>query len=370
MRILYLITRSDVVGGASTHLLQISELVQSECNEVMVALGGHGEINHLFSSKGIKTAVFPSLVRDFSIVNDVRFCISLMRLVSLWRPSIVHLHSFKASLLGRLVLVFFPFAKVVYTAHGWNFSRSVPSRSTRIISSIIEVFLAYLCDRIICVCHSDLALASSIRFFPTAKLNLIYNSCLSSFSYDPQSRELDLDLRSPIRLIMVSRFEYQKDHNTLFTALASILYLPWQLTLVGSGPLKSQMEETATFLGLNSRINFVGHRTDVSSFYHNSDIFILSSRWEGFPISILEAMSCSLPIIAADVGGVSEAVVDSFNGYLFNPGDYCRLAECILRLAQNRSLLMQYGKNSRHRLVANFSPDKLKQSLMSLYLSI
>ncbi|HFV5407130.1 TPA: glycosyltransferase, partial [Escherichia coli] len=123
---------------------------------------------------------------------------------------------------------------------------------------------------------------------------------------------------------MVARFCAQKDHETLLKAFSNIDKEKWRLTLIGGGDSKS-IKELAKKLNIDKNINFVGQTKNVVNFLNHSDVFLLISNWEGFPISILEAMRSSLPIIATDVGGVSEAVKHGYNGFLINKGNVAEL---------------------------------------------
>src|SRR5690606_33454108 len=115
---------------------------------------------------------------------------------------------------------------------------------------------------------------------------------------------------------MVARFDDQKDQLTLVRSLAKVPCSNWTLEFVGDGPLKSMIVREVDSLGLNEKIEFSGTRYDVAQRLSTSDIFILSTKWEGLPLSILEAMSAELPVIASNVGGIPEIVVNDHTGFV------------------------------------------------------
>ena len=142
---------------------------------------------------------------------------------------------------------------------------------------------------------------------------------------------------------MVARFGAQKDHPTLLRALAGLRDLPWQLDLVGEGPLLSQTRTLAASLGLEDRVHFLGQRMDVDRILANAQVGLLITNWEGFPLSILEAMRANLPVVASGVGGVSESVTDGVTGFVVPQGDVEVLRDRLRRLLSDPALRASLG---------------------------
>src|ERR1035441_5888237 len=107
-----------------------------------------------------------------------------------------------------------------------------------------------------------------------------------------------------------------KDHRTLLAALAALRAQPWELDLVGAGPLEMEMRDLASELGLGGRVRFLGYVADPAPVLAGAQLFVLSSRSEAFPRSVLEALRAGLPVVASAVGGIGEAVTDGVNGLL------------------------------------------------------
>ncbi|WP_261807585.1 glycosyltransferase [Paenibacillus sp. N3.4] len=110
-------------------------------------------------------------------------------------------------------------------------------------------------------------------------------------------------------------------------------------------------------------------RRDVRDLLISSDIFVLSSNYEGLPISIIEAMETKLPIVASDVGGVNELVQDNENGFLINRGDVSALVDCLQKLIDNKSLREEMGKASYERYNEMFTIEKMLNKTFTLYKS-
>ncbi|HET6777544.1 MAG TPA: glycosyltransferase, partial [Gemmatimonadales bacterium] len=172
--------------------------------------------------------------------------------------------------------------------------------------------------------------------------------------------------RTPPRLIMVARFSAQKDHPTLLRALAGIDN-PWELDLVGDGPLMGQMKALAAELGLESRVRFLGQRLDVEGLLAEAQVSVLATNWEGFPLSILESMRAGLPVVASAVGGIDEAIVDEETGYLVPRGDVLRLRHRITELLTTPLLRTRMGFSARTRYEQQFTLDVSVKKTLAVY---
>jgi glycosyltransferase involved in cell wall biosynthesis len=165
---------------------------------------------------------------------------------------------------------------------------------------------------------------------------------------------------------MVARFATQKDHATLLRALACI-DLPWAVTLAGDGPLLAETRALAAQLGIADRIAFAGATNQVGELLARSDVFVLSTFFEGLPISILEGMRAGLPVITTDVGGSSEAVTDGLNGYLVGIGDIEGMRKRLVSLLEDASLRVRMGAASRARFEQDFRLEKTAASTLAVY---
>jgi glycosyltransferase involved in cell wall biosynthesis len=174
----------------------------------------------------------------------------------------------------------------------------------------------------------------------------------------------------PPRLLMVARFAAQKDHATLFRALATLLELDWRLDLVGSGPLEESVRVLARSLGLSDRVQFLGTREDVPDLIATSQLYLLISHWEGFPRSILEALRGGVPVVATDVGGVREAVIDGETGFVVPENDDVLLADRLKSLIEDADLRVRMGKVARDHYETHFTFDRLIRESLQLYESV
>jgi glycosyltransferase involved in cell wall biosynthesis len=165
---------------------------------------------------------------------------------------------------------------------------------------------------------------------------------------------------------MVGRFVDQKDHSLLLRAFARI-QSPARLRFAGDGPLRHALESEVSQLGLRDRVEFLGPRLDIAQLLAQSHVFALATKWEGFPLSILEAMRAGLPVIASNAGGVSEAVSDGQTGYVVEPGDVESFRERLEALAGNPVLRQKLGDAGRQRYQADFTVEPMLQKLLTVY---
>ncbi|WP_272672839.1 glycosyltransferase family 4 protein [Providencia sp. PROV037] len=348
MKIVYVITKADEIGGAQTHVRDLAIYFRNDGHHITVIVGEEGIFTKQLRENNIDTIILSELKRNISPINDLFCAIKLRKLIKSLTPDIVTLHSSKAGIIGRLSLIFTSIP-VIFTAHGWAFTDGIP-KTKKYIFVFIEKLFSNFADKIITVSEKDKKLALRYKVASEKKQVVIHNgiSDIDIFK-NPNSSPNS----SPIKLISVARFSKQKDHITLFQSLKE-LNNNWHLSLIGKGPLLNQMIELAKKLNLDSNITFYGEREDVAELLSQSDIFILSTNWEGLPISIIEVMRAGLPIISTDVGGVNELIFDGINGYLIRPKDNSHLTEKINELINSKSKREEYGSASRALFLKKF----------------
>lgn len=149
----------------------------------------------------------------------------------------------------------------------------------------------------------------------------------------------------------VGNLSAKKDHKNLMNATVSVLetYPDLRVVLVGSGPLEEELRQHVDRLGLSTAVVFAGSRDDVADLLPAFDVFALSSRHEGLPIALLEAMASSLPCVATDVGGIPEALRNGVDGLLVPPGDPAALAAALIRVLSDRQGRKAMGASARER---------------------
>ncbi len=364
MKILYLITRGDEIGGAGIHVLDLAEQMQRREHDVLVLAGGkEGELFDRARQRGIPIQNLAELVHPIQVRSDYHCIRQLRQILRQVKPDLIHLHSSKAGAIGRVAALLAGIPSV-FTAHGWAFTEGV-SKKKRMLYLSIEYSLAFFAKKIITVSQYDKNLALRYRF-PRHKLQVIHNGVVNQNPRLPV-RSASLEAKRPVRLLMVARFSQQKDHSTLLKALHLISSLNWRLDLLGTGETLGQMQELSQRLNLSDKIYFHGASDKVNQYLVEADIFVLSTNWEGLPLSILEAMSAGLPIVATDVGGVAECVQHQRNGYLVPRQNPQALAEHLATLIERDNLRQCLGEAARQDFLAHFTVDAMVDKTEKLY---
>ncbi|HHL19876.1 MAG TPA: glycosyltransferase family 1 protein [Thiothrix sp.] len=359
VNIVIIITKGDI-GGAQIHVKDMATALQALGNTVTIIVGEKREFTELLESLDIRYHVVENLVREINPVKDFKALHDIRTLLADIKPDLVSIHSSKAGILGRIATAMNKIP-TTFTAHGWAFTDGVSAKK-QLIYKTIEKITSYLPARIITVSHYDRGIALKHNICKPEKLIAIQNGIPDidpSLFADPS--------KSPPQLIMVARFQHPKDHQTLVEALLPLKHLPWQLSLVGDGEkaLQKACEETITHLGLQEKIQLLGYRSDIDQLMANSHIFLLISNWEGFPLSILEAMRAKLPVIASRVGGVVETIRNGENGYLVN--DKKELTQRLKDLITNSKKRTQLGEQARQDYLNNFTLEIQLKKTFAVY---
>jgi glycosyltransferase involved in cell wall biosynthesis len=356
-RILYIVTRAER-GGAQTHVLDLATAMRAEF-EVAVATGEEGFLTDACREREIPLYVLPHLQREVRPMADALALWELRKLIEQLQPDLIHAHTFKAGFLGRLAgrMLGVP---SIYTIHAWLYGTPAVSRLCSALSGPCERAAARWSERIVAVSDAGARVIRKHKIGSPSKLVTIHNGIP-----DCHERASVPSDRSPV-ITMVSRFIEGKDHELLLRAFASVAPGP-RLCLVGDGPKRQSIENLARELGIHARVDFMGNRDDVPSILAASDIFVLASKSEMLPISILEAMRAGLPVIASDVGGVSEAVVHGETGFLVPSGSVSPLAKALTKLSENPALRRQLGCAARQRFTGKFLAARMVERTRSLY---
>jgi len=356
MKILYLITRAER-GGAQVHLLDLIRGFKNSC-EVEVAAGEDGFLLDEARQMGVICHVLPSLVQPIAPAKDALALREILALLRKTRPDLVHAHTSKAGILGRLG-AWMCNVPAVFTAHTWCFAEGT-SWKWKLLGAPCERLAALPGGAIINVSEANRDLAVRYRVAPAARLVTIHNGVPDDSPEVP-----DADGAAPA-IIMVARFAAQKNQAMLLESCARIK-APFRLQFAGTGPTQSECERKATELGLADRVEFLGDRSDIATRLRQASIFALATNWEGFPLSILEAMRAGLPIVACDVGGVREAVTDGENGFLVARGDMAGFRAAIETLLTDEVLRTKLARNSRRLFEERFTVEHMLRKTFRLY---
>ena len=359
MKIVYILTRADSVGGASIHVRDMARAARERGHETIVLLGGRGPVSDQLEAAGDAFIPLRWLRRQLNPFRDALALAELIQALRRLRPDVVSTHTAKAGFLGRAACRILGIP-VLYTPHGWPAGDRMPP-AARALFALVERMAARWCGVIICVCDYEKRLALTMRIAESAKLEVIHNG-VGDISTEQRARPEG----TPVRLCCVARFDAPKDHRTLLQAMALLREHQWELDLVGDGPQQEAMRRLSADLCLGQHVHFHGYLSDPSTELSKARIFVLASRSEAFPRSILEALRAGLPVVASDVGGVGEAVIEGANGLLVPAGNPSALASALRRLLDDPQLRQSMGQQSRAAYHERFRLDIMADQTMAV----
>lgn len=342
MKILQIITLSEL-GGAQSVVINLANKLNELGNTVIVAAGeGDGKMFSLLH-ENITCVQLKHLKHALSPLHDFLALFELHKLFRKFKPDIIHLHSSKAGMLGRISL---PKHKIVYTVHGFDSIRITYRKFLP-----IERLMQYRCKAIVGVSIYDEQnlLAEKI----THGVCHIYNGL---FKPDLSQIKDFKEFQTTKKIILsIARVSPPKKHD-LFIEVSRLLPEYEFIWIGNQTPIESGL----------SNCHFIGNIINAGAYCNKADIFMLPSNYEGMPMVILEAMSCGKPIIASHVGGISEIVKNGENGFTLE--NYPALfAEKIKYILDNASIYKAFCTNSLKIFTQKLTIDKMVNGYLTIY---
>ncbi|WP_073342849.1 glycosyltransferase [Bacteroides congonensis] len=339
MRILQIITLSEL-GGAQSVVVNLANKL-SENNEVIVMAGeGDGKLwNMLYAT--VKQVHCKHLRRALSPINDFLTIIDFQKVYWELKPDIIHLHSSKVGILGRMV---FPKKKTVYTVHGFDSIRIAYRKYLP-----IEKFFQKRCKAIVGVSNYDRQ-----KLWDEGITNNVY--CVFNGIYQPQGDvAMKVAHRYAKKVLCIARVSKQKKFD-LFLETAKILP---QYAFIWIG----NQEEMKN---LPKNVFCLGNIPNAGIYNKETDLFMLASNYEGLPMVILEAMSFGKPVVASRVGGISEVIENDVNGYTVDNTAEA-FADKIQYVLEDDYVYKLFSANTLHRFNESLTVDKMVKAYMDIY---
>ena len=378
LRVLHVITRM-IVGGAQENTMLSCALVDRARfpSEILTGpqTGPEGSLHEETRLRGVTLHVEPALVREVHPVKDALALVRLVRFLRGGRYDVVHTHSSKAGILGRIAAHLAGVPVVVHTAHGWGFTPEQPRHVFRFYVWL-ERRCARWCRTLIVVAQSDREEGLKLGIGRREQYALI-RSGIEIEAYRDVAvtpAEARRAIGVPVDAFVVGsvgRLSRQKAPLDLLAAFEDLArgLADAHLVMVGDGPLRGELEAAVARAGLRDRVHLLGLRRDVPVLLRAFDVLALASRWEGLPRVFPQAMAAGLPVVAARVDGAADAVVPGETGWLVDVGDPAGLARRLLELAQDPGRARNMGAAGRAR-VEEFSASRMARQLEELYLRL
>lgn len=353
---LLLSTNSDE-AGAPRH---VETLVRSLHDRVSftIVFGADGPVFRRMLEEGFDARIAEGMRSRISPITDIQSLMKIERIIKDLNPDIIHCHSSKAGLLGRIAGLITR-VPVIFTVHGWSWD-SVPG-AAKALAAATELVAARFkgCFYIY--------VSEAVRANGEKRLHLDANTGAVVLNGVPDLGIAAPPRDGPVKFIMPARAAYPKDHETLVRAFEQLDEVT-SLSLVGertdSVAFREQLKVWAP--KRHKDIVTLGLRADIADLLKSSHAMVLSSRSEAMPLSILEAMSCGLPVIASEVGGTKEQIIHGSTGFLVPAGSVSEFAGAMRDLS-NRSVRLRLGSAARLRYEQHFTVAGMSENVLNVY---
>lgn len=380
-KILYLITKSNF-GGAQRYVYDLATRLPKESFEVKVACGGEGVLTERLSTASIPTLIIPNLIRNVNLFQDILVFRHILAILRRERPDIIHLNSSKIGGLGALAGRLVGVKKIIFTAHGWAWHES-RSPFSRAIIKILHWVTVLLCHEVITVAEKDRAEMADMPWTKN-KLITIHNG-IGAIDFLEKATARDFLItknpalatyKNSLWIGAIGELHKNKGYEYLLEAFGNlartdlartVLARDVPLVIIGEGEERPHLEKTAIEKALTEKIFFLGQIHDASKYLKALDIFALTSIKEGLPYVLLEAGLAGLPVVASDVGGISEIVEDKKTGILTKPRDVTAVADSLSLLLGNAHLRQSLGISLQASITQNFPVEKMLENTIEIY---
>lgn len=378
LRVLHVITRMMVGGAQENTMLSCALIDPTRYPSTLITgpeTGLEGSLHEEAAARGVHVIVEPNLVRRVSPWHDWVAMLRLRRAIRAGHYDVVHTHSSKAGILGRIAARLAGVPVIVHTAHGWGFNDHQPWHVFWLYV-VLERLCAPLTDAIVVVGAPNRDKGLSLGIGRPEQYRLIRSGIeVQAFrdvrtSRDEARRRIGLP-RDAFVIGSVGRLEGQKAPLDLLAAFVPVAaeHPEAHLVYVGEGSWRGELEAAIARAGLGGRVHLVGLRRDVPELLRAFDVFALASRWEGLPRVFPQAMAAGLPIVATRVDGAPDAITPGENGWLVDVGDMAAMARYLRTLADDPALARRMGAAGRAR-VDEFAVERMVEELAELYTTL
>jgi glycosyltransferase involved in cell wall biosynthesis len=350
-----------LLSGAQNVMLSILNSLDKDKYDIYVISKPGGPLVERVLELGYNYIPLSSFKRSISIM-DIVALIELIKIFKKYKFDIVHTHSSKPGFIGRIAARIVGVPKIVHTVHGFPFHPYQKKLIKKFYQSM-EKFAALFCDKVVFVNNSEREAAIVDHLIQPRKAITIYNG-IELPKIEIQTK------RKSDKFIIGSCLRFWKQKNIIDTINAAICVCKQnkdiQFIFIGDGELYKVVEKMVYDSGFEDRIQLPGWQKNSAEWLQKFDVFLLYSKWEGLPLSILEAMSYGLPIVASDIKGNNELVSD-VNGILVPINDIDRLTAILLSLPNDKNSVKEWGANSRKLIKEKFNIMEFIRKYKNVY---
>ncbi len=368
IRVAQVVTRF-IAGAGGVALRGAIGLDPARFESTIVTAPG-GSLIDQAAAAGLEVLTLRHMLPQIAPTDDIAGVRELRALFDVGRFDVVHTHSSKAGVLGRIAAHEAGIPAVVHTFHGFPFHDfQSPLRRRAYIAA--ERRLGRITDRFVAVCSSLAGDAVRLGIAPAERV------CVIPVSITDQSVARDASSRAHARRLLgvpddvplvgtVGRLDYQKAPGDFLEALVHLgrgVHGVW----IGDGPLSAEVAAQGQELGLGSRLHLAGERDDVPALLPGLDVFVMTSLYEGLPCAVVEAMQCGLPVVATAVNGTPEIVIDDVTGLLIPPARPQACAAALRRMLEHPDDARRLADAGRRAVAGRFEAGAAAAALGGVY---
>lgn len=364
------------VGGVEKVVFEVSKRLAKKNCEVVVITFNTEQAKPFEIVEGVRihriSGIDTTRITGFQFAFSFTAFLKILRSIQEFDPDIIHVnHGFFFTTLCAVLMRRFNAherKRLVITWHQGKvkFNKRLLDLVIRILEETLTRYILKTCDQII-------AVSDAVRDYVTCmgvssnKVRVVTNG-VDLDEFRPKESVDDTPNRTK-RIVFVGRLVHNKGVQYLVEAAPSIIreYPNVRFVIAGDGPLTEELRKRTGILGVESTFEFLGVTPNIADILRESDLFVLPSLFEGMSLTVLEAMACSLPIVATNVGGTPEVVIDNKTGLLVEPCNAEQLAHSILEILGNEKLGRQLGRNARLFVEKHHSWDECAKSTMQVY---
>ena len=364
IKICYIIGQLTM-GGAEKQLFQLVRSIdKKKFQPVVISLSEDGFWAEEIRKIGIQVM---EIRRHKS--KEFNRLIKLIKFLRKEKPDIVHTYLFSANTYGRIAAILAKIPVIIASERNAGEMGKDKNRYMIYIDKILSLFS----DGIICNslhCSNNLITKYS---FDVKKVFIVHNG-INGNDYLGESRCSSSTKSLPKVIGTIGGLNQKKNHKLFLSIAKAVLDMSEnkniKFLVIGDGPLKKELETHSKHLGIGDNVIFTGERTDIPELLHSMDIFVMTSSYEGLSNTIMEAMSAGLPVIATNVGGNSELIVNGESGFLCASNNAIVFSEKVLSLINNEDKARQMGEHGKRRIEEEFGVERMVSETETIYNNI
>lgn len=387
-KIIFVITKA-VWGGAQKYVFDLATNLPKDKFDVSVVLGGDGLLKEKLIENKIRVISLPYMERNVNLFKEIKTFFSLLKIFIKEKPDIIHLNSSKAGGIGALVGRFAGIKKIIFTGHGWAFNEDRGFVSKTLIK-ILHWLTIVLSHKTIAVSENTKKQITKILPFVSKKIVVIHNGFKEQELYSQdEAREFlfqktnlfntDINLWSTKTAWIGTIAELHKNKG-IDIAIKTIEKLSQKFEeqkqslvyfVIGEGEERKNLEKIIKDKKLDMEIFLIGNIENASKYLNAFDVFFLPSRTEALPYVLLESGNASVPVVATNVGGISEIIDDMKTGILVEKNHkekmYGDFSNALLSLLKDSALREKMGYDLKNKIEKEFSFDEMMRKTVEIY---